>query len=109
MQFQVVSSELQKFAARQVVVTDRLHGLIFALITHTPCVVMSAFNHKIREFCAMLGETNAVRFIDRNIDRLDDAVAEMLCVGRPAYPDFEKAFSETADFVRADVSARGIA
>ena len=28
-----------KFSTAQVVVTDRLHGMIFSAITHTPCVV----------------------------------------------------------------------
>jgi pyruvyl transferase EpsI len=31
----------------EVVVTDRLHGMIFAAITGTPCVVLQNSNHKI--------------------------------------------------------------
>ena len=33
----------------QVVVTDRLHGMIFCAITHTPCVVLRSFDHKVME------------------------------------------------------------
>ncbi|WP_407969009.1 polysaccharide pyruvyl transferase family protein [Bacillus altitudinis] len=33
----------------QVVVTDRLHGMIFCAITHTPCVVIRSFDHKVME------------------------------------------------------------
>jgi pyruvyl transferase EpsI len=32
---------------RQVVVTDRLHCMIFCALTRTPCVVLSNSNHKI--------------------------------------------------------------
>lgn len=39
---------LDDFRASEVVVTDRLHGMIFAVITGTPCVVLPNSNHKIR-------------------------------------------------------------
>ena len=29
--------------------TDRLHGMIFCAITHTPCVVLRSFDHKVME------------------------------------------------------------
>ncbi|MFX0112804.1 polysaccharide pyruvyl transferase family protein, partial [Bacillus pumilus] len=32
-----------------VVVTDRLHGMIFCAITQTPCVVLRSFDHKVME------------------------------------------------------------
>lgn len=43
--------ELEKiwnqFRQSKVVVTDRLHGMIFAAITGTPCVVLNNYNHKV--------------------------------------------------------------
>ncbi|UKI29230.1 MAG: polysaccharide pyruvyl transferase family protein [Clostridium sp.] len=40
---------------QKVIVTDRLHGLIFfALITNTPCIVISSYNQKLKEFTDML-------------------------------------------------------
>jgi pyruvyl transferase EpsI len=36
------------FARAKCVVTDRLHGLIFSIISRTPCVVIENINHKIR-------------------------------------------------------------
>ena len=36
------------FARARCVVTDRLHGLIFSVISRTPCVVIENSNHKIR-------------------------------------------------------------
>jgi len=39
---------LARFCASRVVVTDRLHGMLFAVITNTPCVVLTSLNHKIR-------------------------------------------------------------
>ncbi|WP_319205476.1 polysaccharide pyruvyl transferase family protein [uncultured Ilyobacter sp.] len=31
----------------QLVITDRLHGMIFCVITGTPCLVLGTFNHKV--------------------------------------------------------------
>ena len=39
------------FARARCVVTDRLHGLIFSVISRTPCVVIENNNHKIRSTC----------------------------------------------------------
>lgn len=39
---------LARFCTSRVVVTDRLHGMLFAVITNTPCVVLTSLNHKIR-------------------------------------------------------------
>lgn len=36
-------------SSRRVVVTDRLHGMIFCVITQTPVVVLSNSNHKIKK------------------------------------------------------------
>lgn len=45
------TSELKKiwsaFRAANLVITDRLHGMIFCYITSTPCIVINNNNHKI--------------------------------------------------------------
>lgn len=45
--------ELEKiwntFKSAELVVTDRLHGMIFCYITNTPCLVFQNNNHKVRE------------------------------------------------------------
>lgn len=44
-------AELEKiwaqFRGAKVIVTDRLHGMIFSVITKTPCVVLTNSNHKV--------------------------------------------------------------
>lgn len=92
MRQEVVTAELMKFAASRVVVTDRLHGLIFAIITHTPCVVISAFNQKIAEFCEFFADSNGVFFIDKNIDMLSESIEKALQVGDVDYPILRSGF-----------------
>lgn len=44
----LVSKKMQEFADSKLVITDRLHGMIFAVITETPCIVFSNNHHKIK-------------------------------------------------------------
>ena len=37
------------FKKAELVITDRLHGMIFCYITNTPCLVFQNNNHKVRE------------------------------------------------------------
>ena len=40
--------KINTFKRSECVVTDRLHGMIFAAITGTPCVVLGNHNHKVK-------------------------------------------------------------
>jgi pyruvyl transferase EpsI len=43
----VLRSKLREFKTAKLVITDRLHGMIFAAITGTPCIALSNYNHKV--------------------------------------------------------------
>lgn len=42
-----VKDKLSEYSSAELVITDRLHGMIFAAITDTPCVAIDNFNGKI--------------------------------------------------------------
>jgi len=42
-----VGKKLNEFRSSQLVITDRLHGMVFAAITGTPCIVFSNYNYKV--------------------------------------------------------------
>jgi len=42
-----VKKKLYEFSTAELVITDRLHGMVFSAITGTPCVVFSNYNHKV--------------------------------------------------------------
>ena len=42
-----VLKKLTEFAKAELVITDRLHGMIFAALTGTPCIVLGNYNHKV--------------------------------------------------------------
>lgn len=43
-----VRKKMQEFCGAELVITDRLHGMIFAAVTETPCIVFSNYNHKVK-------------------------------------------------------------
>lgn len=57
---------LKKFTESQIIITDRLHGMIFALITHTPCIALDNSNKKVSStYNTWLKECNYIKFLDK--------------------------------------------
>ncbi len=43
-----LNKKLEEFSKSKIVITDRLHGMIFAAITGTPCIVFGNYNYKVK-------------------------------------------------------------
>lgn len=59
---------LSQFRKSRLVITDRLHGMIFAYITGTPAVVLPNSNFKIRGCFEWIKDCGNIRFIEREED-----------------------------------------
>lgn len=42
-----IDSKINEFSRAKLIITDRLHGMILASISETPCIVISNYNYKI--------------------------------------------------------------
>lgn len=85
---------LAQIASARCVVTDRLHGLIFAVITGTPCVVIENNNHKIRSLVATwLGGVSSVRLLNQPDDTAVFAAVESVMASPSPRPDLAPAFA----------------
>jgi pyruvyl transferase EpsI len=98
----VVNEELKRFARHKVVVTNRLHGMLFAAITHTPCVAISAATQKIREYAEKFCDTGAVFFIDRDISKLSETIDNALKLDRADYVFDNEAFDVMHRIIAGD-------
>jgi pyruvyl transferase EpsI len=68
---QLLADKLSQFRAAQLVVTDRLHGMILSFLAGTPCLVLPSSNHKISQTWAdWLKNQSLLTFI--KVDRFDD-------------------------------------
>ena len=57
-----VSGKMKEFSGASLVITDRLHGMVFSAITETPCIVFGNFNHKVRQSYSVLSHLSYLRF-----------------------------------------------
>lgn len=74
----IIYSKLKEFYSSKLIITDRLHGMIFAVITGTPAIVFDNSNHKIKHvYDDWLKDVPYIHFIDGNNDNLDSMVIEM--------------------------------
>jgi len=74
--YEKVKGMLNAYRTARVVITDRLHGMIFAAVTGTPCIVLPNSNHKISEtYENWLNKCNYIKFIDSvDIQEVKEAI-----------------------------------
>lgn len=78
-----VQLKLREFAASELVITDRLHGMIFAAVTETPCIVLNSRSHKIKGCYEWLKKLDYIRFLD-DINSLPEVIEELDLI-KPVY------------------------
>ena len=59
-----VMQKLAQISKAKLVVTDRLHGMIFAAITNTPCLAMGNINGKVKSVYEWIKNNSYVKYID---------------------------------------------
>lgn len=62
-----LESMFNKFIKMELVITDRLHGMVFAAITKTPCIVTKSLDHKVTGTYEWIKELNYIKLVD-NLD-----------------------------------------
>ena len=75
----VVEGKLSEFSTVSLVITDRLHGMIFAAITETPCIVLNSLSHKIRGCYEWISDLDYIRFAE-SIDEVLSIIEELQLV-----------------------------
>ena len=63
--------KLLQFSNAEIVFTDRLHGMVFAAIMGTPCVVLSNCNYKIKGVYEWIKNNDYVQYVDNEDDVFD--------------------------------------
>ena len=74
----------KKFARAQIVVTDRLHAMIFAAITNTPCIAFDNKSNKVEGVYEWIKYLSYIKFI-RNIEEVETCVENLLDIGQCQY------------------------
>lgn len=72
----MLEPKLQEAREAELVITDRLHGMIFAAITSTPCIAFGNYNHKITSSFKWLEHLNYIKYIE-DVGKLEETVEEL--------------------------------
>lgn len=70
----IVMNKLKEYRSASIVVTDRLHGMIFALLTNTPCIVLGSQTYKtsgVFEWIKQYPEQSNIIFCNNRSDALE--------------------------------------
>lgn len=82
-----------KFYNSKVVITDRLHGMIFCAITKTPCIVTRSLDHKVIESYKWIKDLNYIRLVDGlNFDEIKPIIEELSTLDQIDEFDFDSKY-----------------
>ncbi len=92
----VVLDKIKEFMKCKIVITDRLHAMIFCVISNTPCVVFDNKNHKIKGVFEWInGRAPVVMAL--TTEDVDIAISEVLQI--KARWDGEKEYKQMSDII----------
>ena len=74
-----------KFADARLIITDRLHGMIFATITGTPCIVFNNVDGKVYEQYKWIKDLGYIVYLE-NTDNLKSVIKDLLDIQNTDYP-----------------------
>ncbi len=75
-----IKRKLTEIASAKIVITDRLHGIIFSLLVGTPCLVVNSLSHKIKGTIELIKQeipNICLDYLDESKPVVDQV--EMLC------------------------------
>ena len=82
---------IESFYNAEIVITDRLHGCIFSVITRTPCIVLPNNNHKIESNYNWIKDLNYIVYCDSDdCKTINKAMNELLCLNKKTPFFYEK-------------------
>lgn len=73
----VVYDKIEEFSHYKLIITDRLHGMVFAALANTPCIVFSNCNHKIKGVFEWLDHLESIIFVN-TIDEFKTAYYKLI-------------------------------
>ncbi|TAH73742.1 MAG: hypothetical protein EWM47_02440 [Anaerolineaceae bacterium] len=80
----VMDDFISKIAGAEIVITDRLHGMVFCAITETPCIVLPNYNHKVEGVYNWISDLEYIIMI-KDMAELEEAVSKLLRINRIVY------------------------
>ena len=99
----LVREKMEELASARLVITDRLHGMVFCALAGTPCIAMSSSNHKVRGTYEWISYLPYVRYA-KTPEEVERYLPELLAMENCRYDDapLRPWFDKLAEVVRKD-------
>lgn len=103
-----VRNKIQEFANSKLVVTDRLHGMLFAYLAGTPCVVIQSKSYKVRGVFDWIKYDKKIAIV-KDMDEFDRRINEVLMAGHDGccrtvtYDRYGKWYERLCDLIRKNL------
>lgn len=65
---EVLLAKITQFKQASLVITDRLHGMVFSAITGTPCIALPNYNYKVEQTYKWLQDLPYIKFCQTTAD-----------------------------------------
>ncbi|WP_102707803.1 polysaccharide pyruvyl transferase family protein [Terribacillus saccharophilus] len=93
---------LDLISSKKLIITDRLHAMIFSIITKTPCLVFgNSYGKAKHSYRDWLDSINFVEYTDSKDVELLEQMVEKLMKAEPNEIDLRKDFKPLVDFFRS--------
>ena len=96
---EVVRAKMREISSARLLITDRLHGMIFAALTQTPCIVFGNNHHKVFGVYQWIKKLDYVQFVS-SIDEAYAWAEQMYDLDRCKFEFDYNAFSGLKDIIR---------
>lgn len=80
----IIEEKLNEFAKCELIITDRLHGMIFSAITGTPSIVFRSKNQKVEGVYRWIQNLPYIKLVD-SVDKMPEAINEVLSIVNNSY------------------------
>lgn len=84
----LVFAKFEEFRGARLVITDRLHGMIFSAVTGTPCIALNNANGKVGFEYEWLKNLPYIRFVER-VEDVQSVLPDLLAVRSTRFPSEE--------------------
>ena len=90
-----------KIQSYDLVITDRLHGMILATISEVPCIAFDNLTHKVSGVYEWIkNRSTVVMMSDENMDKLPVHIEELLAMDKENYCVNVAEFDRMAEFIK---------
>ncbi|MEQ8154207.1 MAG: polysaccharide pyruvyl transferase family protein [Clostridiaceae bacterium] len=83
-----IEKKINEFKESRIVITDRLHGMLFAAITGTPCIALDNLSGKVRGVYQWIKYLNYIKFVE-DWGQIDKNIGEILKFNECSYENVE--------------------